>query len=282
MTPDQRPSDAGSLTYDSAPLGAPLSILGFPATTLDVAATAPLANWIVRLCDVAPDGAVTLVTGGALSAAQRDSAVSPRPLVPFRPYVLHVPLHFTSWIFPSGHRIRVAVSNALWPMLWPTPFAMDTTLAVGDGGASSISLPMPGALRPAHFPAVTEKPQIPRGVGGSDEGFPGIYTITRDVLHRATRIVWSGRGSQHFPWGVEDTTEKLVYEQSDCCAAVSSVHGDAATVVRLRARTLAWHVILDLRSDASNFRYRFTRELLRDGTRIRNRTWLAAIPRNRQ
>ena len=44
-------------------------------------------------------------------------------------------MHFTSWVFPKGHRIRVAVNNAQWPMIWPTPYPMTTTLAIGGARA---------------------------------------------------------------------------------------------------------------------------------------------------
>ena len=40
-------------------------------------------------------------------------------------------MHFTSWVFPKGHRIRLAVNNAQWPMLWPTPYPMTTALQLG-------------------------------------------------------------------------------------------------------------------------------------------------------
>ena len=44
------------------------AILGRPRVTLNVAADAPLADWFVRLSDVAPDGRVTLVTGAGSTA----------------------------------------------------------------------------------------------------------------------------------------------------------------------------------------------------------------------
>ena len=48
-------------------------------------------------------------------------------------------MHFTSWVFPKGHRIRLAVNNAQWPMLWPTPEPMTTELKLGD---SRLTLPV--------------------------------------------------------------------------------------------------------------------------------------------
>ena len=121
FVPDQRATDAFSLTYDSAPLNEELTAVGRPHALLRASSTAPLADWFARLSDVAPDGTVTLVTGAGLNGAQRDSASEPADLEPNKAYALDVAMHLTTWTFPKGHRIRLAVSNALWPMAWPTP-----------------------------------------------------------------------------------------------------------------------------------------------------------------
>ena len=118
---DPRPVDAFSLVYDSAPLEHEVAILGRPHAQLRASASAPLANWFARLSDVAPDGTVTQITGAGLNGAQRDSMTEPRDLDPGRVYPVDIEMHLTSWVFPKGHRIRVAISNALWPMVLPTP-----------------------------------------------------------------------------------------------------------------------------------------------------------------
>ena len=115
--PAQNPVDAVSLVYDSAPLSRELAILGRPRAILHASATAPLAHWFVRLTDVAPDGTSTLITGGGLNGAQRNSSTRPEPLEPGRTYPLEVNLHFTSWVFQPGHRIRVAIRGRGQPLL---------------------------------------------------------------------------------------------------------------------------------------------------------------------
>ena len=100
-----------SLVYDSAPLENDMAILGWPRVQLQVSASAPLADWFARLSDVAPDGSVTLITGEGQSGAQRDSADDPEYLNPGEFYPLPIELHVTSWVFPKGHRIRLAISN---------------------------------------------------------------------------------------------------------------------------------------------------------------------------
>ncbi len=102
LTADQRPIDAYSLVYDSAPVVQDTAILGWPKVFLQVSSSAPLADWFVRLSDVAPDGTVTLITGAGQSGAQRDSAANPSDLEPNHKYVLPIELHVTSWVFPAG------------------------------------------------------------------------------------------------------------------------------------------------------------------------------------
>src|SRR5215475_1818522 len=64
LTVDQRGADAFSLVFDTPPLEEDVEILGFPLVMLNGAADAEPLHWFGRLCDVAPDGTVTLVTGG--------------------------------------------------------------------------------------------------------------------------------------------------------------------------------------------------------------------------
>ena len=109
---DPRPVDAFSLVYDSEPLENEVAILGRPHALLRASASAPLANWFARLSDVAPDGTVTQITGAGLNGAQRESMTNPRDLEPGRFYPLDIEMHLTSWVFPKGHRIRVAISNS--------------------------------------------------------------------------------------------------------------------------------------------------------------------------
>ena len=148
---DPRPVDAFSLVYDSAPLNEDLAILGRPRALLQASATAPLADWFARLSDVAPDGTVTQITGAGVNGAQRDSMTEPQDLDPGKMYSIDITIHLTSWVFPKGHRIRLAVSNALWPMILPTPYSMTTSLQLGGSSGSRLVMPvvpLKGAVAP--------------------------------------------------------------------------------------------------------------------------------------
>ena len=118
---DQRDDDARSLVFETAPLDAPIEILGAPIVTLDIASDKPLANLAVRLCDVHPDGASLRVSYGMLNLTHRDGHETPAPLVPGQRYQVRIQLNDAGSVFPAGHRIRLALSTTYWPMIWPSP-----------------------------------------------------------------------------------------------------------------------------------------------------------------
>src|SRR5262249_25272256 len=72
-------ADAGA-TYSSHLLREPLDILGVPVAVLHVSTSQPVAHLVVRLGDVAPDGAIEQVSEGILNLTHRESHVQPIPL----------------------------------------------------------------------------------------------------------------------------------------------------------------------------------------------------------
>lgn len=280
---DVRPVDAFSLVYDSAPLKQDLAILGRPSVLLHASSSAPLADWFARLSDVAPDGSVTEITGAGINGAQRESMSDPRDLEPGKIYPVDIEMHLTSWVFPVGHRIRVAISNALWPMIWPTPYSMITSLQLGGAEGSRLVLP----VVPIHGLPAPEfqapEPAEQRGdIHSSGELWPGEWTTTRDEINHKTAVNWHGETAAEYPWGKETDYESLTYNASDEHPEISSVQGEAKSVFELKGRVLTWQGHLLVTSDAQNFYYKYTRELLKDGTTIKQKTWQETIPRDHQ
>ncbi len=157
MPGDQRRDDDGSLVFDTEPLSERTEIFGAPAVDLVVTSDRPQANVAVRMCDVAPDGSSTLVTWGVLNLCHRDDHEHPSALVPGERYSVRVQMDDIAWAFPAGHRIRVAVSTAYWPMIWSSPEAV--TLGV-IAGISTMTLPVRGSRdeMPPEFPPAEAAP----------------------------------------------------------------------------------------------------------------------------
>ena len=287
VAPDQRPSDAFSLVYDTEPLGQEVEILGLPRAILNVSADAPQARWFARLSDVAPDGTVTLVAGAGFNGAHRVSSRDPKPIEPGTPFAADVEMHFTSWVFPAGHRIRLAVSNALWPMIWPTPFPMTTSLRLGGDAPTRLLLPVvPPAERPRPAflpPAVDEELE---GFGSLDpgtvSGYGEIESLERDTATGAAKVIATNASGTRYPWGTERNTEAITHEARDDRPESASVTGDYATTITLADRTLRWEARVTFRSDRDTFYLTYVRRLLRDGALVRERTWTDTIPRDGQ
>lgn len=280
---DPRPVDAFSLVYDSQPMENELAILGRPRALLQASATATQANWFARLSDVAPDGTVTQITGAGLNGAQRESMTNPRDLEPNKIYPLNIEMHLTSWVFPKGHRIRVAISNALWPMVLPTPYPMTTSLDLGGESGSRLVLPVvPVGGRPA--PQFSAPEPMERRSDIKSEGFPwpGEWTVERDEARQKTTVHWKGKDGYQYPWGKQNDFESLTYEGDDAHPETCSVHGEAESVFTLKDRTLIWRGHLLVTTDQKSFYYKYTRELLKDGQMLKTKSWQETIPRDHQ
>jgi hypothetical protein len=136
---DQRAETGGQAVFDSEPLAADFEILGLPVLELDVAADRPNGIVAVTLCEVFPDGAATRVTYGLLNLSHRDSHETPQPLEIGRRYSIAVNLNAVGHRFGRGNRLRVAVSTAYWPIVWPSPEPLTLTVFCSE---SRLALPV--------------------------------------------------------------------------------------------------------------------------------------------
>ncbi|CAF4324014.1 unnamed protein product [Rotaria sp. Silwood2] len=177
LTGDQQPFDKDCLVYDSEPINTAIEIIGIVNVSLHVSTTARLTHWIVRLEDVDINGQVLLVTTGALNGAQRQN--SPAYLQPNSRYTITFPLRFTTWTFYSGHRIRISVSNAMFPTYWPTPFPMNTSLFL-NSSVTFVDLPVLPVLSssPPPPPSFTQK-QV-----SSDDILPEVFSAAKPRLYK--------------------------------------------------------------------------------------------------
>ena len=177
---DQRADDARSITFDSAPLDAPLEILGAPRVTLDVSVDRRLAFVCVRLNDIAPDGASTRVTYGLHNLTHDANHEQVVPVEPGGRRTVTVTLNDIAHRFAAGHRLRVSVATSNWPVIWPSPEPVTLTVFAGSGRLSLPTRP-PRAedadLRPVDPPeiAAVHPVTVVRPAGGEEA------SVTRDV-----------------------------------------------------------------------------------------------------
>jgi len=187
----QNEDDARSLTFTTAPLTSDLEMLGRVEAHIRVAADKPVAKLAVRLCEVTPDGASWLVSYGVLNLTHRDSDAHPTALAPGLGYDVVVPFAFTAHHFKPGSRIRISVSESLWPLVWPSPET--PTLAIGLG-VSKVDLPVRARpLVEASFPIpiapVGEPPSPKEGPVFVREEAPGGAVRVTETWPLSTSVV---------------------------------------------------------------------------------------------
>ncbi|MEU5477010.1 CocE/NonD family hydrolase [Streptomyces mirabilis] len=139
LPPNQREEDARSACFEFEVPGETW-VLGRPRVRLRLTSHSPWGQVIARVCDVAADGSSTLVTRGALNLSARygpDQAVSWKP---GSTEDVVFDLTATGYAFPSGHRIRLSLSSAYWPWIWPQPGS--AAGFVLDPAGSSLELPV--------------------------------------------------------------------------------------------------------------------------------------------
>ncbi len=177
MAGDQRVDDAGSLTFETAPLDAEMVLLGLPELTVSVASDAPLANLCARLVDVHPDGTATRISFGVLNLAHRGGNAEPQPMVPGRADTIRLLLDACGYRLAPGHRLRLSLSTAYWPMILPPPF--DATLTF-DLARFELRLPLLGAHERIAIPEPADPDPLPH----YEELEPGATrrSVERDLM----------------------------------------------------------------------------------------------------
>ena len=136
---DQRREDGQSLCFDTEPLSKDMTLLGAVSVDLLLSVDQPHVNIAVRLCDVYPDGTSAVMTYGVLNLSHRESHEFPEPCPINTPFRAYVKLNDFARTIPKGHRIRLAIQNQFWFVLWPQPKLSTITV---ECGISNVLLPI--------------------------------------------------------------------------------------------------------------------------------------------
>ncbi|NKC14863.1 MAG: CocE/NonD family hydrolase [Gammaproteobacteria bacterium] len=155
---DQRRDDALSATFDTLPLEHDVPIVGAPVLHARFAADAPVAQLAVRLCDVWPDGRSTRITYTVLNLTHHSSHEQPEALAPGRQNPCTLRMDDVAYKVPAGHRLRLSLSTAYWPLIWPSPTAVSVTLDLAEAGLHIPLLPDEAQAAQPFAPAVSAPP----------------------------------------------------------------------------------------------------------------------------
>jgi hypothetical protein len=103
------------LVFTSKPLSRPIEVTGEMSATLWASSDRKDTDWNVMLLDVFPNGRAERVQDGVVRARFRHGYARAEALAPGQVERYDIDLWYTSRVFEPGHRIRVAVSSALFP-----------------------------------------------------------------------------------------------------------------------------------------------------------------------
>jgi len=168
-------------------------------------------------------------------------------------------------------------------MVWPTPYTMTTTLQLGGDAGSRVVLPLvPPSMYAAPVFAPPEPSEERKDIQSLGFPWPGEWKTERDEVNAKSKVTWSGKSEEKYPWGDETDFEDISYFADDNHPETSSVQGEAKIVMALKDHNLMWQGHLALSSDAKNLYYKYTRQLFKDGQQIKEKTWQETIPRDHQ
>ena len=181
---DQRGDDGGSLLFQTAPLTAPLDLLGRPEVTLHLSCAADVANLVARLVDVHPDGTATRICYGVLNLAHRDGDADPQPMPHDRMIPVTLVLDACGYHLRPGHRLRLALATSYWPTILPAPTDPGVTV---DTGSVALDLPLLGDCEAVAVPEPENPDPLPRYIDHS----------AGETWRRVIRDLGEGRTEDH-------------------------------------------------------------------------------------
>jgi len=278
---DQRGDDGRALCFTSAPLEERIELLGKARVELLLESDRPVAQLAARLCDVAPDGASLLVTRGVLNLTHRESHEHPEPLERGVPTRVTLQLDGIAQAIPAGHRLRLALSPAYWPWLWPAPEPVTLTIHAAD---SWLVLPVrPPRADDDRLRRFEEPEQAPGLEEEKLDPVKGSRTVTRDFATGRTdlRFDWAAGGRYRLVRaGLEtgywtETTYSIVPDdplsaEVRCTAATELGRDGWLTRAEIRSVMTCY---------ADRFLVRTELEAFENGEQVRLREWTFETPR---
>ncbi len=275
---DQRGDDALAVAFDTAPLDEAVEILGRTRLRVRVAIDQPQGNLIARLEDVHLDGMSHRVAIGVLNLSHRGGNASPQAMEPGHFENIDILLDDTGYRFVAGHRIRLALSTAYFPLVLPPPAHVRATIAVGD--ESYVELPTPTDLvdidlrEPAEgllpiyeqLTPATSRRDITRS-SDSSTVTTSIFSDTGEVVHPTNGMIWREIHESRATIAADDPLSFQCVERLTVMRRRAGIETRCIARGRLTATAAAWCVEAGLtafENDRVVFERSWSQDLARD------------------
>ena len=276
---DQRPDEALSVCYDSDILADDLHLLGRAKVKLTVQSNVAVLGFCASLSDVASDGRSHLVAKGIVNLTRRDSMQNPEAAKPGLKYDLEIELDATGWIFGTGHRIRLSISNADWPNVWPTPYPARSQIFHGQNHPSCLILPLvparPRAKVPELVPAQTDKTHLSSAVE------PPVWRATHNLLSGCCEVEIGHQFSHRLsPQTVFERIESGRFYLDPKRPGAAGGVGHHLHRLRGANMVVSAEANITIQATVTHFQFMINLEVRLNGKSYFNRQWLESIPRN--
>lgn len=103
------------LRYTTEPLAEAMELTGPVTAVLHAASSAPDTDWVVKLCEVHPDGRSFNICDGVLRARYRESLTAPELIEADAVLRYTISLSATSIVLAPGHRLQLLVTSSDFP-----------------------------------------------------------------------------------------------------------------------------------------------------------------------
>ncbi|MEQ9488285.1 MAG: CocE/NonD family hydrolase [Alphaproteobacteria bacterium] len=281
MPGDQRVEAGLSQVQDSDVLTEDFQILGAPVLNIDIASDQPNALLAATLSEVRPDGSATRVSFGLLNLTHRNSHEVAEPLTSGETYRIRLQLSECGHRFAAGSTIRLALSNAYWPIVWPSPAKTVLTISCGESALTlpirpdlpeDASLPLfgpPEAMEPLQM-TIIEPGETAHEI--TQDALTGVLTQRWLVVEPLARI-------DEFDWTFRSAAERLY-----------SIHPDDPLSARF---SIVWEKHFErggwsatttgevqMRAEETEFVIDAVLDAYEGDTRIFSKVWNERIPRN--
>ena len=230
---------------------------------------------------VFPDGAATRLSYGILNLTHRDGDEAPAALEPGKRYRVRLQLNDIGHRFGAGNRIRLAISNAYWPIVWPSPGTNTLTIHCGE---SRLLLPerkprsIDKTLKP--LPGPEASPELAHTVLRPGHNS---WTTRHDVFsngHVLTRVNDTGLirlDGIGLTYAVKAEHKFTISPDEPACASLDlRTHREYGRA--------GWHIASETTirqtATATHFRIQARLDAFENGARVFSRRWDEEIPRD--
>lgn len=255
---DQAADDAGSLVFETPVLEEDMVIYGAAQLHLSGTTSTGSGHIIARLNNVSPDEQVARIAYAVRNLGLNETLDCPDTPAKPGPFQARLTLHTTAYTARKGHRLRLSLSQSLWPLVVP-PGAFSQIMI----HAGTLALPL---LSNAPQPCRTPPPQVQNDPTQACDPSPDDTSLTRwySAAEDMTEVGWhQPLTTTYFPQ--TDTTfsfetracHRLPCDQSNLSTTEISHQlryarhegdGVVATTLTAKHREGGWHIKATLKA----------------------------------